>query len=81
MNQHNPENEHWKVLVLLLKEVAEQKNLTQQQVADTVGITQSNLSRLFAVKYKPNLDLFLRVANAVGLHVYLDNKKQKKPII
>ena len=73
--QATPENEHWKVLVLLLKEVAEQKKLTKQEVADTAGITQSNLSRLFAVKYKPNLDLFLRVANAVGLHVYLDNKK------
>ena len=33
MNEKNNENEQWQLLVLLLKEIADQKSLTQNEIA------------------------------------------------
>lgn len=64
-------NEQWKMLVLSLKETAEKKGITQQCIAEQSGLIQSNISRFFALKYRPTLDTFLQVANALGIEVSL----------
>ena len=74
MNNQNQQSEHWKVLVLLLKEIAESKGITQQQIAAETGLIQSNISRFFSLKFKPNLDVFLQIAKAVGVNFFFEDK-------
>ena len=73
-------NEHWKVLVLLLKNVAHEKNITHQEIAEKTGLIKSNVERLFALKYSPSLLVFLAVANAVGVNFYFEDKEEKSDL-
>ena len=70
-------SEQWKLLVLLLKEIAESKGITQQQIAEQTGLVQSNVSRFFSLKYKPNLDVFLQIANAIQVNFFFEDKDSK----
>ena len=74
MKENATQSEHWKVLVLLLKEIAESKGITQQQIAAETGLIQSNISRFFSLKFKPNLDVFLQIAKAVGVNFFFEDK-------
>lgn len=67
-------NEHWEVLVLLLKNIAEQKGITQGEISDKTGYLQSNISRIFSLKYCPNLDTFINVSNAIGVNFFIEDK-------
>lgn len=71
----NQQDEHWKVLVLLLKEIAESKGITQQQIADKSGLKRGNVSRVFGLSYTPTLKTFLRISTAVGINILLEEKK------
>lgn len=75
MTDKNNENGQWQLLVLLLKEIADQKNITQQEIADDTGLLQSNVSRFFSLKYKPTLDTFLQVAKAVKVNFFFKDKE------
>lgn len=65
------------LFVLLLKEIAESKGITQQQIADETGLIRSNVSRFFSLKYKPTLDTFLQVAKSVGVNFFFEDKENK----
>jgi transcriptional regulator with XRE-family HTH domain len=71
---NQPHGQHWKVLLLLLKHTAEAKGITQQQIADRTGLLQSNVSRLFSCRYCPSLDIFLALANAIGVNFFFEDK-------
>jgi transcriptional regulator with XRE-family HTH domain len=71
------QNEQWKLLVLLLKEIADNKGITQLQIAETTGLIQSNISRFFSLKYKPSLDMFLQVAKAVKVNFFFEDQESK----
>ena len=71
------DSEHWKVLVLLLKNIAEEKNITQQEIAKRTGLIPSNVSRLFSLKYCPSMIIFLSVANAIGVNFFFEDKEDK----
>jgi transcriptional regulator with XRE-family HTH domain len=71
------QNEQWKLLVLLLKEIAEHKGITQLQIAETTGLIQSNISRFFSLKYNPSLDMFLKVAKAVKVNFFFEDQESK----
>lgn len=72
MDLKNNETEHWMVLVFQLKKIAEEKEITHQQIADETGLIRSNVSRFFGVKYKPSLDVFLKIANVLGVTIKID---------
>lgn len=63
----------WRVLVTMLKVYAKEQGITQQEISDKTGLIRSNVSRLFSLRYKPNLDVFLRIAAALGIEFYLDD--------
>ncbi len=67
--------QQWQLLVLLLKEIAEQKGLTHQHVADRSGLLRSNVSRLFALKFPPNIKTFVAVAQAIGVNFFFEDKE------
>ena len=73
----NNNNNNWKLLVLILKEIADQKGLTQGQIAEKSGLLQSNISRFFSLKYKPTLDTFLQIAKAVKVNFFFEDQEEK----
>lgn len=68
-------DEHWKMLVLFLKEIAIDKGITQEQIAEDTGLIQSNVSRFFSLKYKPNLDTFLSIARSIKVNFYFEDQE------
>lgn len=70
----NNSSEQWKLLVLLLKNIAEQKKVTQTEIAEKSGLLQSNISRFFSMKYCPTLDTFLQVAKAINVNFFFEDK-------
>ncbi|WCM42419.1 helix-turn-helix domain-containing protein [Flavobacterium sp. CBA20B-1] len=77
MEYNNNNNEQWKLLVLLLKEIAESKGITQQEIADNTGLLQSNVNRFFALKYKPTLDTFLKIAKVINVNFFFEDQEGK----
>lgn len=66
--------EHWRILVQLLKEIAEEKGITQLEIAEKTGYQRSNISRVFSLRYTPRLDVFLNIAKAVGVNFFFEDK-------
>lgn len=69
MSEKNNQNEQWKSLVLLLKEIAENKGFTQNKIANNTGLIQSNISRFFSLRYKPNLETLIKISNALNCKI------------
>jgi len=67
----------WKVLVLMLKNIAEEKGITQEQIALITGFTQSNISRIFSLKYTPTLQTYLAIASAVKVNFFFEDQESK----
>lgn len=77
MAQKNNQNEQWMLLVLLLKEIAEEKGITQGQIAEQTGMIQSAVSRFFSLKFKPTLDTFLQVSKAIKVNFFFEDQESK----
>lgn len=75
MNNQPTNEEHWKLLVLLLKEIAKEKNISQEMIAEKTGLLQSNVSRVFSLLYVPRLDTYLKIANAIGINFFFEDKE------
>lgn len=67
------------VLVSILHELAKQKLGTgyQSKLAETTGFKQSNISRLFSLKYSPTLDTFLAIAKAINVNFFFEDQKSE----
>lgn len=76
-NHSSRENGQWQLLVLMLKNITESKGITQQQIADATGFQQSNVARVFSLKYTPSLHTFLEIAKAVGVNFFFEDKDGK----
>ena len=77
MPNNQNQNEQWMLLVLLLKEIAEEKGITQNQIAEQTGMIQSAVSRFFSLKFKPTLDTFLQVSKAIKVNFFFEDKESK----
>ena len=77
MVQNKNQNEHWKVLVLLLKEIADSKGNTQLEISEQTGMLQSAISRFFSLKFKPTLDTFLQIAKALKVNFFFEDQENK----
>ena len=77
MDNKKNQNEHWKVLVLLLKEIADQKGISQNEISERTGMLQSAVSRFFSLKFKPTLDTFLQVAQALKVNFFFEDQEGK----
>ncbi|TXD47320.1 hypothetical protein [Polaribacter sp. IC073] len=69
MPNQQEQNEQWKLLVSNLREKAIAKfgNGWQTALAEITGFTQSNISRMFGLKYAPNLKNYTILAAAINL--------------
>lgn len=73
MNISKINPEQWKEivkgLVVQLKVVADQKNITQEELADRTGMIQSGISRIFKGKHIPKLSTIVLIAIALGVEI------------
>ena len=59
----------------LIKQIIQARtelNLTQQELADRVGIKQSNISRLESGTYNPSLDFLKKIAGGLGKELHIE---------
>lgn len=77
MAENKNQNEQWMLLVLLLKEVAENKGIDQNEIAEKTGMKQSAVSRFFSLKFKPTLPTFLEIAKAIKVNFFFDDQESK----
>ncbi len=75
----NNEN-HWQLMVLMLKDIAEQKNKTHQDIADATGLHRSNVTRFFGLKYCPNLNTFLLVSRSLKVNFFFESQDSETDI-
>lgn len=47
-------------------------NLTQKELAERIGIKQSNISRLESGNYNPSLDFLKKVAKGLGKELHIE---------
>jgi transcriptional regulator with XRE-family HTH domain len=67
---------NWEELVRQLEHIAEQKGITQSEIATRTGLFQSNISRVFLLKYVPTLKTITLIANAIGAEIKIEEAKQ-----
>lgn len=63
-----------KIFIRTLKELAQQRGLTNYAIAQLTGVTEPTISRYFNFKSVPPLDNFLAIAKAVGVVFYFEAK-------
>lgn len=59
----------------LIKQIIQariEQDLTQQALADKIGIKQSNISRLESGNYNPSLDFLKKVATGLGKKLHIE---------
>lgn len=76
IEQQNANEQHWKIFVLLLKEIAIEKigNGWQTELANRTNFTQSNISRMFGLKYSMSLPNFIIIARALNVNFFFEDK-------
>ncbi len=47
-------------------------NITQKELADRIGIKQSNISRLESGNYNPSIDFLKKVAEGLGKELHIE---------
>ena len=76
LNNQN-QNEQWKLFVLLLDEIRVQKEISNLKVAELSGIAPAHTSRFFSCKFSPTLPTFLKIAKAIGVNFFFEDKESK----
>lgn len=70
-------NQQWKLLILLLKEIAIEKHGKgwQSYLAENTPFRQSNISRMFGLKYTPSFKNFLILAKALKVNFFFEDEE------
>lgn len=62
-------NDFYKQLGLNIKKLRKERNLTQQQLADKIGIGLNFMGKIEVAFSKPSLDTIIEIANALNVTV------------
>ena len=54
-----------------------EQNLTQKQLAERIGIKQSNISRLESGNYNPSLEFLKKIALGLGKELHIEFRTPK----
>ena len=65
-------------LILALKKEMEYKGITQNDIAEKLGIKQANISLILSGKRVPRIDTFNNIAGVLNLELVVEKKKTKK---
>lgn len=70
MPQHkNHKHAHKRRTGQRIATIREEKKLSQQELADLSGITQTNISRIEQGKYSVGFDILVKIAEALGKRI------------
>lgn len=69
-----PEEDQWKLFILILREIAREKKLSTYDIATRMGIAQPNVQRIFSLKYTPGLPVFLKLCRAIEVNLFIESK-------
>ena len=64
---------HWREIVLKLKEIAKEQNISQNKMAELTGINQPNITRLYSLRCAPNLRTAVLIAGVLGVKIDVVN--------
>ena len=56
-----------------------EQNITQKELADRIGIKQSNISRLESGNYNPSLEFLKKVASGLGKEIHIEFREPILP--
>ena len=65
------------ILMKLIGAILEKKGITHQQIAGLTGFERSSVTRMLSGRFSPSLANFLKIINAAGLMIYLQDKDNK----
>jgi DNA-binding XRE family transcriptional regulator len=74
-NEHYQEVQKEYELIRQVVEARKAQGLTQKSLANIVGVSQQEISRLECEKHIPNLSSFIKILEAVGLEIKLEKKE------
>ena len=63
--------QNWQSLILQLKQIAEDKGISQGDIARETGYYRQNINRFFQGRVCPSMEMFLNVCQAVGVDIKL----------
>jgi transcriptional regulator with XRE-family HTH domain len=70
----NKYDEASKMLCQYLHQMAKEKGITHQQIADKTGFIVSNVTRMLSGKYSPTLVSFMKLADALDAYLFVIDK-------
>ena len=56
-----------------------EQNITQKELAERIGIKQSNISRLESGNYNPSLEFLKKVAAGLGKEIHIEFRESSLP--
>jgi transcriptional regulator with XRE-family HTH domain len=56
-------------MILKIKDIAKEKGVTIKSLADSVGITQPNMSNIVNEKTTPSIPTLQNIADTLGVHI------------
>ena len=65
-------------LILAIKKEMKYKGITQNDIAEKLGIKQANVSLILSRKRVPRIDTFNNIAGVLNMELVVEKKKQKK---
>lgn len=71
MNTHKTDTEDWKEIVIRLRDIAEEKGITQEEIAEKSGLIQSNVSRIFTLRFVPKISTLALIAKALNVEIII----------
>lgn len=72
------EEEKWKILILLLREIAKEKGITHWDIAVETGMDRAHITHIFNLKNKPRIDIVFKIASAIGVNFSISTMDEKK---
>jgi len=74
MEANKTSPEHWKVFVLILKNTAEQKDISNYEIAKQTGYSESTIHRVFKLEFCPKLQIFIDIMRVLELNVFFETR-------
>jgi len=64
-----------KLLLGYLANIAKGNNISISEISKKTGFTESNIKRLFAGKYNPDLEMFIILVEAIDVQIQITPKQ------
>lgn len=77
MEENKKDKQHWMLFVLMLKNIIVSKNIMLTDLEVKTGIELKQLKIFFNLKKCPSLDEFIRIAKAIQVNFFFQDKENK----